>query len=169
MKNKRLMTGLVTLLLTLSIQADQTVRLVTDRGLELTGFQDPRPYTPAYDLRNDFVMVYGTHANRIPAIQSWVDEDYVPHLMTGISWGEYQDYNDMNGRDIMSLSQMDAQGREKLHGRRIPYVVAKRRPGDVATSLADPTRAAERMGWKAERNLRDMCADAWAWQRSRNR
>lgn len=58
---------------------------------------------------------------------------------------------------------------EEASGRKIAYVVAKRRPGDVATSLADPTRAAERMGWKAERNLRDMCADAWAWQRSRNR
>ncbi|NQV32085.1 MAG: hypothetical protein HQ515_05285 [Phycisphaeraceae bacterium] len=122
MKNKVPLMGLVTAFLILPIYAQDSVRLVTDRSLELTGFQDPRPYTPAYDLRNDFVMVYGTHTNRIPAIESWVAKDYVPHLMTGISWGEYQDYNDMNGRDIMSLSQMDAQGREKLHGRRIPYV-----------------------------------------------
>ncbi|MDP7584992.1 MAG: hypothetical protein QF920_04220, partial [Verrucomicrobiota bacterium] len=95
MKHKTVTIGLMTVVLTLSIHAEQTVRLVTDRSLELTGFQDPRPYTPAYDLRNDFVMVYGTHRNRIPAIESWVAKDYVPHLMTGIAWGEYQDYTDM--------------------------------------------------------------------------
>ena len=78
MKHKTVTIGLMTVVLTLSIHAEQTVRLVTDRSLELTGFQDPRPYTPAYDLRNDFVMVYGTHRNRIPAIESWVAKDYVP-------------------------------------------------------------------------------------------
>ncbi len=125
-------------MLTLATQAEETVRLVTDRSLELTGFQDPRPYTPAYDLRNDFVMVYGTHANRIPAIESWVDQNYVPHLMTGISWGEYHDYEDMQGRDIMSLSQMDARGKEKLHGHRIPYVVPTVEFADYITAKLKP-------------------------------
>ena len=138
MKHKTVTIGLMTVVLTLSIHAEQTVRLVTDRSLELTGFQDPRPYTPAYDLRNDFVMVYGTHRNRIPAIESWVAKDYVPHLMTGIAWGEYQDYTDMQGRDIMSLSQMDAQGREKLHGRRIPYVVPTVEFSDYITAKLKP-------------------------------
>ncbi len=54
-------------------------------------------------------------------------------------------------------------------GTEIPFVITERRPGDVATSLADPTRAAQRMGWRAEKNLQDMCNDAWAWQRGRNR
>jgi hypothetical protein len=122
MKKRILLTGLISAVLTLSIQAENQVRLVTDRSLELTGFQDPRSYTPAYDLRNDFVMVYGTQADRIPSIQTWVDKGYVPHLMTGISWGDYQDFRDVNGQDIMSLAQMDADGAEKLHGR-VPYVV----------------------------------------------
>lgn len=54
-------------------------------------------------------------------------------------------------------------------GREIPFVVAPRRPGDVATSLADPALASSRMGWQATRGLDEMCRDAWAWQRGRNR
>ncbi|MCP4452390.1 MAG: hypothetical protein GY809_13085, partial [Planctomycetes bacterium] len=138
MKNTMLMTGLVTVMLILSAHAEETTRLVTDRSLELTGFQDPRPYTTAYDLRNDFVMVYGTHTNRIPAIESWVAKGYVPHLMTGISWGEYQDYKDMEGLDIMSLSQVDAQGRDKLHGGGIPYVVPSVEFSDYITEKLKP-------------------------------
>jgi len=138
MKSEMPLIVLITMMLVIPVLAQDQVRLVTDRSLELTGFQDPRPYTPAYDLRNDFVMVYGTHTSRIPAIESWVDKDYVPHLMTGISWGEYQDYEDMQGRDIMSLSQVDAQGREKLHGRRIPYVVPSVEFSDYITEKLKP-------------------------------
>lgn len=54
-------------------------------------------------------------------------------------------------------------------GRDIPYVLTDRRPGDIATSLADPSRAADMLNWRATRGLDDMCQDAWAWQRGRNR
>jgi len=138
MKRKVLLIGLMTTLLAFSIHAQEKIRLVTDRKLELTGFQDPRPYTPAYDLRNDFVMVYGTQENRVGAIQSWVDQDYVPHLMTGIAWGNYQDFRDMNGRDIMSLSQIEADGKEKLHGPRVPYVVPSVEFADYITEKLKP-------------------------------
>lgn len=57
---------------------------------------------------------------------------------------------------------------ETASGRPVPYVITDRRPGDIATSLADPTRAADRLSWTAERGLDDMCADTWHWQRSRN-
>lgn len=58
---------------------------------------------------------------------------------------------------------------EAASGRDVPYAVTERRPGDIATSLANPERARTRMGWQAERDLDDMCRDAWAWQRGRNR
>jgi UDP-glucose 4-epimerase len=49
-------------------------------------------------------------------------------------------------------------------GQRIPYDIVARRPGDVATCYADPTRAQTLLGWEARRGLEAMCADAWRWQ-----
>ena len=52
----------------------------------------------------------------------------------------------------------------KAAGRKIPYKVVARRPGDVATSYADPAKALRDLGWKSEKTLDQMCADAWRWQ-----
>ena len=52
-------------------------------------------------------------------------------------------------------------------GRDLPYVIDPRRPGDVAQCYSDPTKAKEVLGWVAEKNIEDMCRDAWNWQ-SRN-
>ncbi len=49
-------------------------------------------------------------------------------------------------------------------GREIAYEIAPRRPGDVAECVADPTRAATLLGWRALRDLDAMCADQWAFQ-----
>lgn len=49
-------------------------------------------------------------------------------------------------------------------GRPVPYRIAPRRPGDVATCYADPSRAASLLGWRAERGIAEMCADHWRWQ-----
>jgi UDP-glucose 4-epimerase len=49
-------------------------------------------------------------------------------------------------------------------GRPIPYQVVDRRPGDIATCYADPSLAEKLLGWKAHRNLDQMCADSWRWQ-----
>jgi UDP-glucose 4-epimerase len=51
-------------------------------------------------------------------------------------------------------------------GRELPYRVTGRRPGDAPTVYADPTLAAELLGWRAERTLGDMARDHWNWQRS---
>ena len=56
---------------------------------------------------------------------------------------------------------------EEANGVRIPYRIAGRRPGDLPVCYADPAKSAEMLGWKAEKNLRDMCRDSWNWQ-SRN-
>jgi UDP-glucose 4-epimerase len=53
---------------------------------------------------------------------------------------------------------------EAASGRAIPYEIVARRPGDVATCYADPTRARTLLGWEARRGLEAMCADAWRWQ-----
>ena len=49
-------------------------------------------------------------------------------------------------------------------GRDLPYQVAPRRPGDIAASYADPSRANRELGWQATRTVDDMCADTWRWQ-----
>ncbi|MBN8441249.1 UDP-glucose 4-epimerase GalE [Thauera sp. UPWRP] len=53
---------------------------------------------------------------------------------------------------------------EAASGRAVPYEIVDRRPGDVAECWADPSLAAELLGWRAERDLARMCADAWRWQ-----
>ena len=49
-------------------------------------------------------------------------------------------------------------------GKELPYVIDPRRPGDIATCYSDPSKAREILGWSAEKNLQDMCTDAWRWQ-----
>ena len=46
----------------------------------------------------------------------------------------------------------------------LPYKIVDRRPGDLATCYADPAKSAEKLHWKAEKNLVDMCRDSWHWQ-----
>ena len=53
---------------------------------------------------------------------------------------------------------------EKASGRPIPYQIVDRRPGDVAQCYADPSLAAQELGWRATRDLQTMCADSWRWQ-----
>ena len=51
-------------------------------------------------------------------------------------------------------------------GRELPYKVVARRPGDVDEYYADPTKAREELGWSAQYDLDEMCADSWRWQSS---
>ena len=46
----------------------------------------------------------------------------------------------------------------------VPYQIVDRRPGDLAVCYADPAKSAEKLHWKAEKNLADMCRDSWRWQ-----
>jgi len=55
---------------------------------------------------------------------------------------------------------------EKATGQKIPYVITERRPGDIDMCYADPTKAYEELGWKAEKDLEDMCRDSWNWQKN---
>ena len=46
----------------------------------------------------------------------------------------------------------------------LPYQIVDRRPGDIATCYADPTKSEKLLGWKAQHDLKDMCRDSWNWQ-----
>lgn len=71
-------------------------------------------------------------------------------------------YNLGTGRGYSVLEVVRAF--ERASGRKIPYQIVERRPGDVAITYADPSRANRELGWMAERGLDEMCADAWRWQ-----
>lgn len=51
-------------------------------------------------------------------------------------------------------------------GKEIPVKVVDRRPGDIASCYADPSRAQRELKWKALYGLEEMCRDAWKWQSS---
>lgn len=55
---------------------------------------------------------------------------------------------------------------EEASGQKVNYKIAPRRSGDVAMCYADPAYALEKLGWKAERELSEMCEDAWRWQKN---
>ena len=53
---------------------------------------------------------------------------------------------------------------EAASGKKVPYAIKARRPGDVGEVWADPSFAAKELGWKAERGIEKMCEDLWRWQ-----
>ena len=74
---------------------------------------------------------------------------------------------------LLTLNLGSGQGHSVLHvvaafeaasGRPVPYELVARRPGDAASSVADPALAAQRLGWRTRRGLAEMCRDGWAWQ-----
>ncbi len=99
--------------------------LITDRALERTGFQEAAPYGPRYDLRTDFVMAYGVDPGIVERLKRWIQAGYVPHVMTGVAWGGYQDYLDgkVDGRKHWDEGQVNAAGKPIMHGARVPYMV----------------------------------------------
>ncbi|WP_316569102.1 UDP-glucose 4-epimerase GalE [Neobacillus sp. YIM B06451] len=54
---------------------------------------------------------------------------------------------------------------ERVSGRRIPYRIVDRRPGDTAICYSDPSKAEWELGWSAHRGIDEMCRDEWNWQK----
>ncbi len=71
-------------------------------------------------------------------------------------------YNLGTGKGYSVLDMVKAF--EKASGRKVPYRIAARRPGDIATCYADPGKAKAELGWQAEKGIEEMCEDAWRWQ-----
>ncbi|MGG0300207.1 UDP-glucose 4-epimerase GalE [Bacillus albus] len=71
-------------------------------------------------------------------------------------------YNLGTGKGYSVLEMVKAF--EKVSGKKIPYKVIGRRPGDVAICFADVSKAKRELGWEAEYGLEEMCTDSWRWQ-----
>ena len=65
-----------------------------------------------------------------------------------------------NGYSILDIVKAFS----KASGQDILYKIVDRRPGDVAMCYADPTKANNELGWKAEFGIDRMCEDSWRWQ-----
>lgn len=98
---------------------------IRDKSEELTGYQAGEEFRPSVDLGCDFVMVYGTDDTMPERIAQYRDQGYVVHLMTGIAWGEYQDYLDgkWDGRKHWDEGQVQRDGSGVRHNPTVPYMV----------------------------------------------
>ena len=79
--------------------------------------------------------------------------------MTGV-----EAYNLGTGKGYSVLQIVEAF--EKANGVKVNYKIAPRRPGDIATCYADPTKAREELGWVAEKEIEEMCEDAWRFTKN---
>jgi len=102
---------------------------------EKTAFQTSGQWKPVTDVRADVAIVYG--AGDRPArdgrpamtfeerVQTWRDRGYTTHFMTGIAWGNYQDYftGEWDGKWHLDEGQKTVKGDTIWHGRMVPYIV----------------------------------------------
>ena len=99
---------------------------------EKTTFQTSGPWKPVTDIRSDLVMVYGANDSRSMTfrqrVQTWRDHGYTTHFMTGIAWGDYQDYftGRWDGKWHLDEGQKTMRGDTIWHGHLIPYIVPTR-------------------------------------------
>lgn len=74
----------------------------------------------------------------------------------------WEAYNLGTGKGNSVLEVINAL--EKASGKTITYEVVERRPGDIAATYADPSKANKNLGWKTTKDLDQACVDAWNWQ-----
>ena len=101
---------------------------------EKTVFQTSREWRPTIDNRGDVAIIYGVGGNpsdksqRIPfeeRVKSWQERGYKTHFMTGIAWGEYQDYftGEWDGKWHLDEGQVTQKGDTIWHGHMVPYII----------------------------------------------
>ena len=98
----------------------------------------------------DYIHVMDLADGHVKALKKFEDKPdvYVYNLGTG------------HGYSVLDMIYAFS----KAVGKEIPYVIKPRRPGDIATCYADPSKAKKELGWEAKRGIDEMCADGWKWQ-----
>lgn len=84
-----------------------------------------------------------------------------------------ENIDNLNGVEIINLATGNGysvleviRAFEKASGKKIPYKIEERRPGDTDKSYADASKAKEKIGWQAKYDIDQMCEDAWRWQKN---
>jgi len=116
---------------------------------ELSVFGDDYPTHDGTGVR-DYIHVVDLAIGHLKALEKLQSN---PGVVT---------YNLGTGQGYSVLDVVNAF--EKASGQDIPYKITGRRPGDIASCYADPTKAEKELGWTAKRDIVEMCKDAWRWQ-----
>jgi UDP-glucose 4-epimerase len=131
-------------------------RVAAGRLDGLVVFGDDYPTEDGTGVR-DYIHVVDLAQGHVAALKlqgsRQRDDKGYPNVLT---------YNLGTGRGFSVLEMVRAF--EEASGRKIPYRIGGRRPGDIAICYADPHLANEELRWQAERGIEEMCADAWRWQ-----
>lgn len=99
---------------------------------EKTAFQTSNPWKPVTDVRADVAIIYSVKEHHGKAnltfeerVQTWRDRGYDTHFMSGIAWGEYQDYftGEWDGKWHLDEGQVTQKGDTIWHGKMVPYIV----------------------------------------------
>ena len=115
--------------------------------------------TPDGTCIRDYLHVMDLAEAHVAALQWCLDQ---PHDRSVI-----RPFNLGTGRGASVLEVI--QGFERATGQKVPYTMGERREGDVVAIWADPSRAADELGWRTTRSLETSLADAWRWQEKLNR
>ena len=125
MKIKIYLTILFISLYFIEVNSQNTLRNYKEK----TAFQTSAPWKPVTDTRADIAIVYGSNDRKDLSfedrVKSWRDKGYETHFMTGIAWGEYQDYftGKWDGKWHLDEGQRTRQGDTIWHGHMVPYIV----------------------------------------------
>jgi hypothetical protein len=131
-------------------QANPSPAPVQDPGqaLERTVFQTSSTYADRVNLRADVAIVYGFDKGMPDRVKAWRARGYRVHLMTGVAWGEYQDYyyGRWDGENHEDEAQTRANGEKVGHGRDVYYMSPGKNYGKY---LAEGVRRALEVGVEA--------------------
>jgi hypothetical protein len=119
-----LTTGLMAVAISSLAETTSPALNDTNQILERTCFQTGKGWSDRANLRSDVAIVYGIDTNLPARIQTWRDHNYRIHVMTGVAWGEYQDYlyGRFDGINHEDEAQTDRNGNKIGHGGDVYYM-----------------------------------------------
>ncbi|MBO4293516.1 MAG: UDP-glucose 4-epimerase GalE [Clostridia bacterium] len=125
------------------------VRVANGTLKELSVFGNDYPTHDGTGVR-DYIHVVDLAKGHISALEKLEKEGkglYIYNLGTG------------TGYSVLDM----VKAFENSTGKAVPYKIAPRRAGDIATCYADPKKAKDELGWSANKTLEDMCKDSWRY------
>lgn len=135
-------------------------QVAVGRREELQVFGDDYGTDPDGTGIRDYIHVVDLSLGHISALSNIFEGQ--PDNPSKTEGKGYQTFNLGTGNGSSVLQLVSAF--EQASGNNVPYKIVDRRPGDVAQLVADPTKAQDVLGWRATRDMTEMCEDTWRWQ-----